>query len=149
MLSLLLVSFSVVDLSSWILALYHNSARISLSCIFNHNFNLPAATLIIYIALFEDRSNGKDVSKLFIRLFWCKVGRFLQVKILESTADAALCYLCQNLLCLGTWEIILPEIKVLKTLCLFADNFRQHFGCSFSFLACFFIFEPWLIYREI
>ena len=114
MLRLLLVSLSSVDLITFSKHNfhYHNSASIPLSCILDLNFYPPVTTLTLDIALFEYRSDCKNASKFSYRIIWVKVGWIFQVKILESTAYAAICYPSQKLLCLDTWEFISLKIKV-------------------------------------
>ena len=127
--------------------MYHNRAHTPFSCIVQLNLDLPVANLASDIAILKNRSNGKNISKLSCRLIWIKVGWIVQVKFLESTADATLCYLCQKLLCASTCEIIVNEIKVLERWCLIADDFCQHFDYSFSVIMIY--QEPWIIRAEI
>ena len=149
MLGFSLVSLTLVDFFSCTSDIYHYSALISFSCIIHFNIYLSVATLTDNIAFFKNRSDSKDVSKLFHWLIWIKVCWILQVEILKSTADATFCYLCQKLFCTDTREIVSNEIKDLEIWCLFTYDFCQHFNFSFNDLSSVIILEPRRIVAEI
>ena len=128
MVSFYFVSLTTVNKIFIFNILYRNRSLFSfLVFIFYLNFHRPWAFLSFNIALFKDRSDGKYLCKFYHRLIWIKVSRIIQVDFFDCTANAALCYPRQKLLCIDTRELVLIELKYLNTWFLFADEFCQHF----------------------
>ena len=139
---LLFISLAAVNLLSCKSVWYHNSAHSLFSSILHLDCYFPSSSLINNLALLKGRSSGKDVSKLSHWIIWIKV-EFTNVKLLKSIADTTLCYQSQKLLCVDTWEIVVAKIEILETGWFVADDFCQHFDCSFFIIFTF--FKPWRI----